>query len=89
VTGSNAEGARPDHLTAPVGTPAGPRTSVLRGGQPTHEQAAALAAALLTVAVTDAGSTAAASGWQRAALLEGVGSRPFAQRSDLDTPGLR
>jgi hypothetical protein len=83
------------HLGAPAdteppisSTPTGPRAVVLRGGPPTSEEAAALAAALLTLAQEATASASGPAGWQRAALLEAVGARPFGQLADLATADL-
>lgn len=71
-------------------TPAvGPRVVVLRGGAPSDDQAAALAAALLSVEVATTSTSPQMGGWQRAALVEGVGERRCAERYDLDGPVVR
>ncbi len=62
------------------------RAVVRAGGTPTREQAAALAAALLTVQRDARSEPSAVSGWRRAALLESVGHRRFAAPADLDGP---
>jgi hypothetical protein len=69
--------------------PTGPRVVVLRGGVPTAEQSAALAAALLTVEQETTSASLRLGGWQRAALLEGIGGPTVSQRADLERPGQR
>lgn len=53
------------------------------GGQPTPEELAALAVALMPVAVAGDRADAQPSGWLRAALLEGIGERPFCSVDEL------
>ena len=79
---SNAEVAAPAPAT-------GARAVVLRGGVPSDDQAAALAAALLSVEDAASSTSPRLSGWQRAALAEGVGARRYAERYDLDGPVVR
>ena len=66
------------------GPPRGPRVVVLSGGIPSDAQAAALAAALLSVEARDTSTSPGVSGWQHAALREGVGLPRVAERADLD-----
>lgn len=70
---------------APVETP---RYRIVGGGTPTREQLAALVVALTPVRVIEdaaesASDATAPSGWQRAALLEAVGSRVYSSAADL------
>ncbi len=83
---SNAEVAV---TSASADTPAGPRAVIMRGGVPSDEQAAALAAALLSVTTETTSTSPRLSGWQRAALVEGVGGPRHAERYDLDGPDVR
>jgi len=73
-----------DAEVARSGPPKGPRVVVLRGGAPSAAQAAALAAALLSVEARDTSTSPVVSGWQHAALREGVGLPRVAERADLD-----
>ncbi|MBW3663084.1 MAG: hypothetical protein KY469_08295 [Actinobacteria bacterium] len=59
------------------------RIEVVGGGEPTAEQVAALAIALTPVGVPEL-PRSHASGWQRAALHEGVGARPVSCRADVE-----
>lgn len=63
-----------------------PRYVVVRGGDPRHEQLAAIAVALTPVVTVEEGQPPSPepSGWQRAAVLEGVGARPFASPDEVD-----
>ena len=66
------------------------RIEVSRGGAPTSEQIAAVSVALTAAsgARHDGTDTAAPrlTGWQQAALVEGVGVRRIAERADLEHP---
>jgi hypothetical protein len=88
--GHDGRGAADSDVEAVGGAPtSGPRAVVLRGGVPTTEQAAALAAALLTVGQRTTSTPLPLGGWQRAALLEGIGGPAVSQRADLERPGQR
>ena len=77
--GTNPGGAE---LQSPM-PPRGPRVVVLGGGIPSDAQAAALTAALLCVAARGSSTSPAVSGWQHAALREGVGLPRVSERADL------
>ena len=58
--------------------------AITGGGEPTPEELAAITVALTPVAVTeDDGPDNVPRGWNRAALIEGVGGRPSASLPDL------
>lgn len=59
------------------------RVEVVEGGDPTRAQAAALAIALLTTSTQDRRPVATLTGWQQAALAEGVGGLQIEERSQL------
>lgn len=67
--------------------PDAPRYVVVGGGRPTPEQLAALTVALTPTAVPDQAPPDRPGGWARAALLEGVGARPFASPAELARHG--
>ncbi|HEX9889195.1 MAG TPA: acyl-CoA carboxylase subunit epsilon [Nitriliruptorales bacterium] len=61
------------------------RIEIVGGGEPTPEELAALTVALVSVAAEQpVDDDIARASWERAALLEGVGFRPFASYTDLD-----
>jgi hypothetical protein len=62
------------------------RYVIVRGGQPSAEQIAALTVALTPVVVEDDTAAAQRSAWTQAALLEGVGTRRVVSAPDLATP---
>lgn len=65
-------------------TPTAPAFVITGGGEPSAEELAAIVIALTPVAVEeDAGPDDVPRGWNRAALIEGVGGRPSASLPDL------
>lgn len=60
-----------------------PKIQVVAGGMPTGEQLAAVVVALTPTQAAPAEQRAGTEGWARAALLEGIGARPFVSASDL------
>ena len=60
------------------------RIRVVSGGEPTPEELAALTVALQPVAVETSSDEQPRASWGEAALLEGVGFRPFHSSVDLE-----
>ena len=74
-------------MTAATEEPTGPSIVVTGGGEPSAEELAAIVVALTPVVVEegdqDGGRDDVPRGWNRAALIEGVGGRPSASLPDL------
>lgn len=61
------------------------RIQVVEGGEPSPAELAALVIALTPVREEPPQEPAARSGWQRAAVLEGVGRARYASAADVAT----
>ena len=71
-------------MSADDQTPTTPAFAITGGGEPSAEELAAIVVALTPVAIDeDAGPDDVPRGWNRAALIEGVGGRASASLPDL------
>lgn len=71
-------------MSADDQTPTTPAFAITGGGEPSPEELAAIVVALTPVAIDeDEGPDDVPRGWNRAALIEGVGGRPSASLPDL------